>query len=323
MQWQRFRAWLRFGAVAVAAMAVSGCATFIPFQAADEVVVRVGDNTAIYDPRGIAKAYRDYAVLATRAYDDSPVTGAALNYSGATAFHWSQVPLPPFRCPEGKICAGELGVRLWIRTLAGRCQEAVIAYRGTIFNSVDDWIANFRWFHRNTPLFDYYDQARTQIGAVVRVAESRGCAGRIVAVGHSLGGGLAQHVAYSHPKIRVVYAFDPSFVIGLGQLVDDGERVYRDNRYFDYVYEHGEVLSFLRFVVRQIHPYETCNPRIRTVRFNTLSGWIVNQHRMASLADSLIDLSRPELKSNLKTEQRPLPRHKTNFKLRAGCKQGA
>ena len=37
---------------------------------------------------------------------------------------------------------------------------------------------------------------------------------QITAVGHSLGGGLAQLAAYSDPRIRRVYAFDPSMVTG-------------------------------------------------------------------------------------------------------------
>jgi pimeloyl-ACP methyl ester carboxylesterase len=102
---------------------------------------------------------------------------------------------------------------------------------------LNDWIANLHWFNRGTPIYDYYDQARDNIRKVVEIAEGEGCAGHIIVVGHSLGGALAQHVAYAHPKIRRVYAFDPSWVIGTDDFFRLGIPMYNEDRYFDYVYE--------------------------------------------------------------------------------------
>ena len=66
---------------------------------------------------------------------------------------------------------------------------------------------------RATPVYDQYDQVRDHIGDFVAHIEHDGCfrpgATQITAVGHSLGGGLAQLAAYADPKIRRVYAFDP------------------------------------------------------------------------------------------------------------------
>jgi hypothetical protein len=278
---------LRFGvrlaAVLALGFALTGCSNLLLFQDPNEVIVRVGDQPDRYAARDVAKVYYGYAQLAALAYDDVA--------DGTQYGRWKFVRVPKFECPADRVCAGELGVQLWVYMSGRTCREAVISYRGTVFSSFDDWIANFHWFNRLTPIYDYYDQAGGHIDRIVSIAERLGCTGRIVAVGHSLGGGLAQHVAYGHKRIRIVYAFDPSFVIGIGDFAAAGEQTYRKGRLFDYVYEHGEILALLRYIGRQFHPYEACNPRIRTVRFNTLTGSFISQHRIQSLADKLTVLA--------------------------------
>jgi pimeloyl-ACP methyl ester carboxylesterase len=278
---------LLFGVRLVVVLAVglvlTGCSNLLLFQDPNEVIVRVGDEPERYSARDVAKTYAGYAQLAALAYDD--VT------DGSQYDRWKFIRVPKFECPPDRICAGELGVQLWVHMRGRTCHEAVISFRGTVFSSFDDWIANFHWFNRLTPIYDYYDQAGGHIDEIVSMAERIGCRGRIVAVGHSLGGGLAQHVAYGHPRIRIVYAFDPSFVIGIGDFAAAGEQTYRKNRLFDYVYEHGEILALLRYIGRQFHPYEACHPRIRTVRFNTLTGSFISQHRIQSLADKMKSLA--------------------------------
>jgi pimeloyl-ACP methyl ester carboxylesterase len=299
---------IRLIAICAASLTLAGCASFIPFQKPDEVIVRVGDKPDIYPAHAVAGAYASYAQLAALAYhDDAKLTG------------WRRVPLAKYVCPAGRICAGEVGEQLWIRSVSDSCREAVVVFRGTVASSYDDWVANFHWFHRLTPIDDYYDQARNNIASVVEKAERQGCAGRIIAVGHSLGGGLAQHVAYAHPKIRTVYAFDPSFVIGSTDFNLLGLPIHRDGRKFDYVYEHGEILAILRYIGRQFHPYEACNPRIRTVRFNTLTGSLVNQHRIDDLAAKLVEIS----KAVVKREPGAPPPVVKKYKLNAGCPQPA
>lgn len=312
---------IRFVTVCAAGLALAGCATFIPFQSSNEVIVRVGDKPDIYPVRAVAGAYASSAILATLAYQDNidtRVFGEMQPQANKKLAGWRRVPLPKYVCPAGRICAGEVGEQLWISSDNKACREAVVVFRGTVATSFDDWIANFHWFHRLTPIDDYYDQARDNIGTVVAIAERQGCAGRIIAVGHSLGGGLAQHVAYANPKIRTVYAFDPSFVIGSTDFNLLGLPIHREGRKFDYVYEHGEILAFLRFFGRLFHPYEACNPRIRTVRFNTLTGSIINQHRIVDFTKKLVGLSQAPVKPDIKPDVPP-PRMDKKFKLRAGC----
>ncbi len=304
---------IRIVALGAVGLALGGCASFVPFQARDEVIVRAGGTADILPAQPVARAYAPYAALAAAAYEDSS------NQIGP----WRRVLLPPIACPAGRICAGTVGTQLWIRRERGRCREAVIVYRGTVFSSWDDWVANFHWFHQLTPVYDYYDQARDNIGKAVETAERQGCA-NIVTAGHSLGGGLAQHVAYAHRKIRFVYAFDTSFVIGTRDFSLLELPKYEKDRYFDYVYEHGEILAFLRFFGRQFHPYPSCDPRIRTVRFNTLTGSLINQHRIADLAKKLAELSQPAKPDLTRAAPAPAPkpaapRKGKRFDLRAGC----
>lgn len=311
----------RLVAICAVSLALSGCATFIPFQKDDEVIVRIGDKPDIYPVQAVAGAYASPAILATLAYYDTADTGVfgeQKQQADKRLAGWHRVPLPKYVCPPGRICVGEVGEQLWIRGHNKSCQQAVVVFRGTVFTSFDDWVANFHWFHRLTPIDDYYDQARDNIAQVVAIAERQGCAGRIIAVGHSLGGGLAQHVAYANPKISTVYAFDPSFVIGSTDFNLLGLPSYKEGRKFDYVYEHGEILAFLRFIGRQFHPYPPCNPRIRTVRFNTLTGSIINQHRIVDFTKKLIGLSQARAKSDAPPPP-PSPRPRKKFDLRAGC----
>jgi pimeloyl-ACP methyl ester carboxylesterase len=312
----------RFIAIVAAGLMLGGCGTFFPFQRSDEVIVRIGDKPEFYPAKGVAGAYASPVVLAALAYQDAPDTavfGDQQMLADKALAGWRRVPLKKYECNSGRICIGEVGEQLWIYAPTGRCELAVVVFRGTVFTSFDDWFANFHWFHRLTPFEDYYDQARNNIGSVVQVAQGQGCGGHIVAVGHSLGGGLAQHVAYAHPAIKTVYAFDPSFVIGSTDFELLGAEPLKRGRKVDYVYEHGEILAFLRFIVRQFHPYEACNPRIRTVRFNTLTGSIINQHRIVDFGRKLIGIAAAAPMAAKQSDGQTKPAKPNKFNLYAGC----
>lgn len=96
---------------------------------------------------------------------------------------------------------------------------------------------------------------------------------RYFSTGHSLGGGLAQHILYSNPtRVAQAIAFDPSSVTGFADQsvenkiagcscdpsVPDGEpRIYR-------VYDAYEVLSILRIFHKIFFPPER---HVQEVRF--------------------------------------------------------
>ena len=128
---------------------------------------------------------------------------------------------------------------------------------------------------------------------------------RFYTTGHSLGGGLAQHVLYARPKeFLQAFAFDPSSVTGFVDVPHESQiagcscvrslgaeaRIYR-------FYESYEVLTHLRFVHKL---FFAPNHHIQEVRFGfSSSPNLVGQHSMAALADSL----------NTEATRRPVSEH--------------
>ena len=88
--------------------------------------------------------------------------------------------------------ADGLGVQIWARKRV-RCQEAVIAFRGTVGGDKGDWASNFHWILRAFPIYDRYDQVRDHVGDFIGHIERDNCyrerVTEVVAVGHSLGAG--------------------------------------------------------------------------------------------------------------------------------------
>jgi hypothetical protein len=210
---------------------------------------------------------------------------------------WNDPTQFPCRA-ERTICTQPLrglGVQAWVRDDAV-CSEAVIAFRGTDPSSLSDWTTNLRWFLPLLPIYDQYEQVQDHASNFVDAIEQDRCfvrgVTRIIATGHSLGGGLAQQAAYIEPRIRHVYAFDPSVVTGSSDA-----RVRRamsetgPGLRIDRIYEHGEALAYLRLAQRQLASPSACDPQVRTIRFNAVHGGPIGQHRLAGLVGGLLRLS--------------------------------
>lgn len=151
----------------------------------------------------------------------------------------------------------------------------VISFRGTVFNYGVNWRANLRWFGQQ--LTDYPDAnevVRTMVADEFAAELIRRHPGllekkdglRIVITGHSLGGALAQQMAYAFPPARFsleqypslrttkVVVFDSSPVNGWVS-VDPGLRERNAGGLeVTRAFQHGEGLAYLRLVLGYFYP---------------------------------------------------------------------
>jgi len=145
---------------------------------------------------------------------------------------------------------------------------------------------------RAFPIYDQYDQVRDHIGDFISHIERDGCyragATEIVAVGHSLGGGLAQLAAYSDPRIRRVYAFDPSMVTGFYSVNPPNRDRNVQGLAIERIYEFGEVLAYGRLIMLHSIPLSPCNPRVVSVRFRVFHGAPIALHSLTDLDNGLL-----------------------------------
>jgi hypothetical protein len=204
----------------------------------------------------------------------------------------------PRRFPDCHPVEG-LELQVWRR---GDCREIVIAFKGTDPNEIGDWFSNLRWFVRFPPRFDEYDQVTAHIRGIIQRARQLGCQNAtIIAVGHSLGGGLAQHAAYAMGGvIQYVYTFDPSPVTGYFDIANALRQKSTYGLGIDRAYEQGEILTIPRDIAAGLYPPKSCDPRVRIVRFNVIStGSMLEQHRINDLTGSLIAVAKPAAASQL------------------------
>lgn len=174
-------------------------------------------------------------------------------------------------------------------------RETAIVFRGTEGLQWRDWWSNLRWVTRFLPIgLDQYDALRAVLGEVVARASARRPGVPIVAVGHSLGGGLAQHAAYACPDIVRALAFDPSPVTGFRSLPRDVRTNNAKGLLILRIYEAGEILAYLRGGVRKFVALSTADPEIVEVRFNFHGAGLITQHSIKRLAVDLYELTLPD-----------------------------
>lgn len=296
----------------VVATLLAGCGGFDVSQDKSDAVIWIGQNRLpdSYKAQPFAREFLPYALLSARAYDDADKDGLLAEdsvkltdlkvESAAWLKGWHHVKgwVSPTECPQGSgwcIPSAGLSVHLWRHQQPGQasCDEFVIAFRGTDFDSADDWIANFRWLTRVLPFYDQYDQVYDLMPKIMARMEKEPCfrpSTRVASTGHSLGGGLAQLAAYREPSIRRVYAFDPSSVTGFYMVQPETRDCSRQGLKIDRVYERNEILAYLRFVMKLLYTVDQQNPQIRSVRLNVAERQLfTTQHSILVLTKAFLD----------------------------------
>jgi pimeloyl-ACP methyl ester carboxylesterase len=209
----------------------------------------------------------------------------------------------------------ELAIDVWrrARPMSGTTpvMEYAIVYRGTVGGG--GWVSNFRGLTAMLPfVWDQYRQALqatealiNQIGRLHTVGDE--LLGRkqptqllFTAVGHSLGGGLAQYLHLRLNRITRVVAFDPSPIDGSSTISLDKRRVIseglrqpldrdpRDDRATVHVlFEDGEFISELAPCHTGRVWGDEGGPWVRCERVNFSHGNAFRQHNMAQLACKL------------------------------------
>jgi hypothetical protein len=322
--WSGARRAAPFLAIALAFPCLPGCAELHLDQTPDQVIQRTeGENNfALRQKAGpVAARVLPYALLAEQTYDQrvytthsaapratTCVAGEPENCGGADdrrSAQWLSEWRYVWSCEGPDECkvrtpgqsepVGGLGVQVWARKGA-RCPEAVVAFRGTVGGDKGDWESNFHWILRDLPVYDQYDQVRDHVGDFIGHIEHDPCyrrgATQITAVGHSLGGGLAQLAAYSDSRIRRVYGFDPSMVTGFYSVDPPNRDRNVQGLGIERIYEFGEVLAYGRLIMLHSIPLSPCNPRVVSVRFRVFHGAPIALHSLTDLDNGLLKVAR-------------------------------
>ncbi|OYU98270.1 MAG: hypothetical protein CFE45_17120 [Burkholderiales bacterium PBB5] len=255
----------------------------------------------------IAKALLPFAILATEAYCNlnSKADASAANVPRdddcpSSDLHqtagWKKLSdYPSAHAEDGvrlPVGGHHRGLRLsaYVMDLGADTPPLLaFAFRGTEFSSWMDWHTNLRWL---LPGRDQYDILADHVPLLLRDAKQRAqeALGRqvrqwqVVTTGHSLGGGLAQLMAYKSHEVGAAIVFDSSPVTGHHQCVGDDEvncnvRIWR-------AYARGEVLSYVRAALRLTYPL---SDNITEIEIGNIRGNFLARHSMVSF---LAEISR-------------------------------
>lgn len=312
---------LRFGLI-VAGLAVLISLFFFIINGAaflqdhTEVAVREPGDRFLGKPRPVEEEARkdvDFALLSQAAYQrtqgrksDECAERLDADKILQETLHWHRWDNFPGSDLLARIAASHLRVEVWQNDERG---AVAVAFGGTVFENRADWRANLRWF------FPTRDDEYTQVvkafgpefvGEFVRLQQLGKLSDnvKLFSTGHSLGGGLAQQFAYSLPtnnsvpRVKWVYAFDPSPVTGFYSVDSETRESNSRGMYIERIYQRGEILAALRSLTNFVYTPSAKNPIIRQVRYNLISRSPISGHSITDLAFMLYKVSNANRTTN-------------------------
>ena len=286
-------------------------------QSPDQVAVREPGRRWLgkpYDASNEAREDLDFALLSEAAYQRVPdikkiKAKKAIDVDQTLCnLGWTRwQDFPSKNAGEGpqkdlrRIIDGvHLRVEVWSNA---SLKQVSVTFGGTVGRNRYDWLSDLRWFTKKendeytvivknfgAAFVDEYKRRRNLPGGeFLRQAE-------LFSTGHSLGGGLAHQFAYalppdpSVPRVKKVYAFDPSPVTGYYSVPVDLRTQNSKCLIIDRIYERGEILAFFRALVNLVYPPTKKNPAIRQVRYNLF--YSLNPFAGHSMADLAFNLNK-------------------------------
>ena len=284
-------------------------------QRHDRVVIRKPGCRLLGPPQPVVPAARkhvDFALLSQVAYEESlpaekkePVKSFAEAAAAVKTAGWELWPDFPTSELLTKFTTSHLRVKVWGNY---KRNAVAVAFGGTVFNSGKDWKSNLRWFtfkHQDeyTQLVELFiPEFIKQFKLLSQKPEWNFLQhATLCATGHSLGGGLAQELAYALtldstvPRITEVYAFDPSPVTGYFSVPADIRDKNKLTLTTDRIYERGEILALARSLVSLIVPPSKEEPRVWQYRYNLFSRSPITGHSISELALRLGDAAAGKL----------------------------
>jgi hypothetical protein len=192
-----------------------------------------------------------YSIMSFNAYDDKP-----------------QIDIPGWKRTDRFETWKGFGVDVYI---SDNNTEMILAFRGTDgFTGLNDWIWGnllLFWDGQYADADDTFEIIRTKYNWIEN--------DHIITTGHSLGGGLAMHIALLHDGINS-YVFNPS------------PRVYAKDKYDKYsnriviIAESGEVLAGVRKAFRTISKIDPVKHR-----YNYLGGHFFKEHGIQNFSQCM------------------------------------
>jgi hypothetical protein len=280
-------------------------------QRPNEVVFREPGQRTLGRPEPVGREARndlEYAWLSQAAYQrigdgkDADRPGCPNADIALQEIGWARWENFPDAELLQTIAISHLRVEVWVNPIR---KSVAVAFGGTVFKSGKDWKSNLRWFipFHNDEYTDIVKKFGPAFGEefVKRREEPQWAFlkdAEIFSTGHSLGGGLAQQFAYALPahaalpRVKKVFAFDPSPVTGFYSLPVAAREYNSRDLSIDRIYERGEILAFLRSIESFVYPPTAKAPVIRQVRYNLFYAHNpIAGHSITELACSLYKAS--------------------------------